>query len=458
MARAAHSGPGWAGAYHRRLADVHRAWIAPGQRVLEVGCGAGDLLAACAPSFGVGVDFSSAMVERARARHPALHFAVADAHALPLRGAFDVVILSDLVNDLWNVQDALEQVAHVCAPHTRVLVSSHNKLWEPLLAAALRLGLARPVLHQNWLAASDLRGLLNLAGFEVVRESRENLLPLDVPLLAPVLNRGLVRVTPFNHLALTTLVAARRKPHPAPSTPEPVVSVVVPARNEAGNIEPLFARLPRMGRETEIVFVEGHSRDDTWDAIRRAMAAHPEWSCQAHQQTRTGKGDAVRLGFAKARGELFIILDADLTVAPEDLPRFYAAARRGLGDLINGVRLVYPMEGQAMRLLNLLANHWFSWAFSWLLGQRVKDTLCGTKVLWRHDYERIAANRAYFGDFDPFGDFDLLFGASRLGLRIQDLPIRYAQRTYGDTNIRRWRHGLVLLRMTWFALWRLKFR
>ncbi len=449
--------PGFGGAYHRRMAEIHQFAIAPGQRVLEIGCAGGDLLAACQPSFGLGVDFSTEMLASARARHPHLHFVAADAHALPIEGTFDVVILSDLVNDLWNVQQVLEQVARVCTPQTRLVITSYSKVWEPLLAAALALRLARPVLHQNWLAAGDLRGLLNLAGFEVVRESREILLPLDIPLLAPLLNRGLVRVPPFHLLALTTLMVARPKPRAMPES-APSVSVIVPARNEAGNIAALFARLPRMGRETEIVFIEGHSRDDTWDTIQREIAAHPEWSCQAFRQTGSGKGDAVRLGFAKARGDLLMILDADLTMPPEELPRFYAAARDGLGEMVNGVRLVYPMEGQAMQLLNLFANHGFSWAFSWLLGQRVKDTLCGTKVLWRRDYDRIAANRAYFGDFDPFGDFDLLFGAAKLNLRIQDLPIRYRERVYGDTNIQRWRHGLLLLRMTWFALWRLKFR
>jgi SAM-dependent methyltransferase len=453
---AAAPGAGWGGAYHRRLSAVHQFLVAPGQRVLEVGCGAGDLLAACRPSFGVGVDFSTVAVDAARRRHPALTFVAADAHQLPLKGAFDVVILSDLVNDVWNVQEVLEQVGRVSLPHTRVVLSSYNRLWEPVLGVALALGLARPVLHQNWLTLDDLTGLLHLAGFDVVRESREILLPLDVPLLSPFLNRALVRVPPFKQLALSNVLVARPKPR-APAQ-EPTVSVIVPARNEAGNIPAIFARMPRMGRETEIVFVEGHSRDDTWAAIQREVAAHPEWRCQTFQQTGIGKGDAVRLGFAKARGELLMILDADLTVPPEDLPRFYEAARNGLGEFVNGVRLVYPMEGGAMRFLNFLGNHFFSWAFTWLMGQRIKDTLCGTKVVWRQAYDRIAANRSYFGDFDPFGDFDLLFGAARLSLRILDLPIRYRMRTYGDTNISRWKHGALLLRMTWFALWRLKFR
>jgi glycosyltransferase involved in cell wall biosynthesis len=212
-----------------------------------------------------------------------------------------------------------------------------------------------------------------------------------------------------------------------------------------------------MGSGTELILVEGHSSDDTYAAIERALAANPGRSARLFRQTGRGKGDAVRLGFGAATGDILMILDADLTVPPEDLPRFYQALQSNKGEFINGVRLTYPMEGQAMRFANLLGNKFFSLAFSWLLGQPIKDTLCGTKVLRRDAYRAIEANRQYFGDFDPFGDFDLLFGASKLGLEIVELPIRYRERTYGDTNIQRWRHGWLLLKMCVFAAGRIKF-
>jgi glycosyltransferase involved in cell wall biosynthesis len=270
-------------------------------------------------------------------------------------------------------------------------------------------------------------------------------------------NRYLARLWPLDSAALTHFVVARPAPQPRPEQAVPLVSVIVPARNEAGNIEAIFDRTPEMGRGTELVFVEGHSTDDTYASIEREIARHPHTPSQLLRQTGKGKGDAVRLGFAHARGDVLMILDADLTVAPEDLPRFLSALRSGKGEFINGVRLVYPMQKQAMRFLNLLGNKFFSLAFSWLLGQSIKDTLCGTKVLFAADYRRIAAQRAYFGDFDPFGDFDLLFGAARLNLKIVDLPIRYRERTYGTTNIQRWRHGWLLLQMVLFAARRIKF-
>jgi len=456
VARGIERSPGWGATYHQRLVEIYRNLVPPGLRVLELGCGRGDLLAALQPAVGVGVDFSGAMLERAARRHPELRFVQADAHTLDLDETFDVIILSDLVNDLWDVEVVFRNLVHFTTPRTRVIVNSYSHLWELPLTVAERLGLARPTLRQNWLTVEDIANLLHLADFEVIRHWEEVLWPLPTPGLNPLCNRLIVKLWPTRWLALTNFIVARPRPGSATGR-EPSVSVIVPARNEAGNIEQIFMRLPRMGRETEIVFVEGHSRDQTYEAIVRSMGAHPEWHARLFRQTGTGKGDAVRLGFEQATGDILMILDADLTMPPEDLPRYYDVLRSGKGEFANGVRLVYPMEDEAMRLLNLLGNKFFSLAFSWLLGQPIKDTLCGTKALWRSDYELIAANRGYFGEFDPFGDFDLLFGAARLGLKIVEVPIRYRERTYGTTNIDRWRHGLLLLQMVAVAAGKIKF-
>jgi SAM-dependent methyltransferase len=439
--------------YHQRLFDIYRFHVTPNQKVLEIGCAEGNLLAALQPARGVGVDFSEEMIRRARKNHPILEFIHGDAHDLSkIDETFDVIILSDLVNDLWDVQRVFEQIKSLCHPRTRLLLNFYSRLWQAPLSAARGLNLATSNLYQNWLTMEDINALLVLAGFEAIRTSREVLFPLP---LGGVANRFLVRLWPFNQLALSNFMIAR--PAAEPVTEEPMVSVVIAARNESGNIKSLFERTPRMGRETELVFVEGHSKDDTYAAIERELIAHPATPSQLFRQTGIGKADAIRLGFEKARGEMLMILDADMTVPPEDLPRFYKALVSGKGEFINGVRLVYPMEKEAMRTLNFLGNKFFSLAFSWLLGQPIKDTLCGTKVLWKKDYEQIAANRSYFGDFDPFGDFDLIFGAAKLNLKIIDLPIRYRERTYGTTNISRWRHGLLLFRMVAFAAQRIKF-
>jgi SAM-dependent methyltransferase len=428
-------------------------------RVLELGCGSGDLLAAVRPGTGVGIDFSREAVRRAARRHPECRFLCADAEFPPLGGTFDVIILSDLLNDLWDVEAVLRRVRTLSHPRTRILLNLYSRLWEIPLRIVQRLGWTKPNLPQNWLTPEDTANLLTVTGLEIIQRRREMLLPVPVPLVSELANRVLVKLWPLSHGALSNFYTARPRP-PFPGAAEQAprrVSIVVPARNEEENIPLLVPRVPEMGAGVELIFVEGHSRDRTAERIRRIRQEHPQVTISLHTQTGIGKGDAVRMGCAEASGEILMILDADLTVPPEDLPRFYRALTEGAGDFINGVRLVYPMESRAMPFLNLLGNRFFALVFSWLLGQPVKDTLCGTKAFWKSDYDLIAANRSYFGDFDPFGDFDLLFGAARLNLKIVDLPVRYQAREHGRTNIHRWRHGWMLLKMVAFAARRIKF-
>jgi SAM-dependent methyltransferase len=452
---AKHSPRSWGGYYRQRLQQVYRLLVPEGSRVLEIGCARGDLLASLKPSYGCGVDFSPDMIESARSMHPDLDFQVADVHDLDLKGeSFDFIILSDVVNDLWDIHAALEKVRRCCVPRTRIIFNFFSHLWEGPLAWAQWLRIATPTLPQNWLTTSDLVNLLQLSGYEPLRSWPEVVAPLPFP-GAGVANRILAKIAPFRWFAMTNYLVAR--PGAEPSSRLPLISVIVAARNESGHVDELMARIPEMGAGTEILFVEGNSTDDTFEVIEKVIAANPHRNCKLLKQSGKGKGDAVRAGFAAATGDILMILDADITVPPEALPSFYDVLVSGLGEFGNGVRLVYPMQDQAMRFANLLGNKFFAWAFSWLLGQPIRDTLCGTKVIWKEDYERIAANRKYFGEFDPFGDFDLLFGAAKLNLKIMELPIRYRARRYGETNISRWRHGVILLRMVIFAARRIKF-
>ena len=444
--------------YHRRLAEIFSFLCPPGKSVLEIGCAHGDLLAALEPEHGVGVDFSPAMIEAARERHPQIEFVQTDAHDLDLGKPFDTVILSDVVNDLWDVQKVLTRVRSHCTPRTRIILNFYSRLWELPLSLAQSFRLAQPNLPQNWLTVEDVSALLSLANFEVIRTRQEVLFPVGVPALSSLANNYLVKMWPFRMGALTHVLVARPTFEPTENKRrKPRVSVVVAARNEAGNIEGIFARTPELAAGTELVFVEGGSSDQTYEVIEQTIAEHPERECKLLKQQGKGKGDAVRLGFANATGDILTILDADLTMPPEELPRYIEMLTSGKADFANGCRLVYPMEAKAMRFLNLVGNKFFSLAFTWLLDQPVKDTLCGTKAMWKDDYDALVANRSYFGDFDPFGDFDLLFGAAKLNLKILDLPIRYRDRTYGETNISRWSHGWLLLKMVVFAARRIKF-
>jgi glycosyltransferase involved in cell wall biosynthesis len=317
------------------------------------------------------------------------------------------------------------------------------------------MGLATPTLPQNWLTRNDVLNLMYLEGIDSVSMREEILLPLKIPVLQKVCNRYLVRIWPFNILALSYFIVGRVPQTEV--TPDSTVSVVVAARNEEGNIREIFDTVPEIGGGTEFIFVEGNSKDNTFEVIQKEISTRKSTKVKMFKQEGKGKGDAVRKGFANATGDVLMILDADLTVPPEDLQKFFRVLTEGKAEYANGVRLVYPMDDEAMRFFNFLGNKFFSLAFSWLLGRPIKDTLCGTKVMTRRNYEAIAANRNYFGEFDPFGDFDLIFGAAKLNLQFVDLPVRYRSRTYGDTNISRWRHGILLLKMAAFAMHKIKF-
>ncbi|MFN8346803.1 MAG: bifunctional class I SAM-dependent methyltransferase/glycosyltransferase family 2 protein [Spirosomataceae bacterium] len=443
--------------YYQCLVDYFKFTIPEGSSILEIGCGTGFLLEQLSPTYGVGIDISPSLIDYARQYRSQFTYYVMDAESITLNQSFDFVIISDTVGYFNDVQHVFSEIQKVCSSRTRLIISYTNFLWLPFLNLAEALGFKMPQKRQNWLDISDIANLLELADYDVIRNTKKIIFPFYLPLLSGLLNKYIGNLPLFNQLGLITLLVARSKRVAA--LDELSVSVIVPARNEKGNIEAIVQRTPVMGKNTEIIFVEGGSTDDTWPEIQRISDLYKhKRSLKWVQQEGKGKGDAVRKGFSMAEGTILMILDADMTVPPEDLPKFFQAIASGKGEYINGTRLVYPMEKEAMRTLNLLGNKFFSLTFSWLLGQRLKDTLCGTKVISKENYLKLAANRSYFGEFDPFGDFDLLFGSAKLNLKFIEVPIRYKARTYGETNISRFKHGWLLLKMVFFALNKIKFR
>jgi SAM-dependent methyltransferase len=434
--------------YHSLIQRIFRMAVPPGRSVLEIGSGNGDLLASVEPSVGVGVDLSPRMVELARSRHPGIDFQVADGESIDLGRPFDYIVLSDLVPYVHDLLRLFENVAAHSHRRTRVVINSYNPAWRPLLGFAERFRLKPRKPIRNWVSPSDVRNLLELSGFETLSMTTRILMPKWIPGLSFVLNAFVANIWPFDRLCVSYWIVARPEPQPLG---ELSVSVICPCRNEAGHVPQIVERLPDMGSATELIFVEGDSTDETRATIERAIQANPDRDISLLVQPGKGKGDAVRTGFAAAKNDVLMILDGDITVPPEDLPKFYRAVVSNRGELINGSRLVYDIEEGSMRFLNMLGNKAFSRAFGAITGHHVKDTLCGTKALHRDDYRSIADGRSFFGNFDPFGDFDLLFGAARLNLKIVDLPVRYGARTYGTTNISRFRHGMLLLRMSAFA-------
>lgn len=463
------------GYFHQYVTRLVSNHVLPGSRVLDIGCAGGDMLAALQPSYGVGIDLNPAAIADARKNHPQLTF-----HEMPVEelaklseaadgqgsaaGGFDYIILSGVLPQLYDLHTALEALRCVCHDRTRIIVTTFSRLWHPAIRFAELLGWKARVPEESWIPPVEVRSLLTQCDLSIVTQKHGILWPIGIPLLSNLINRWLAPLPVLKHLSLCTLTVARVLPRTNRLDIPQCVSVIVPARNESGNIQPLLDRIPPMGEKTEVIFIEGNSTDDTWEVIQKTVAEYRgPFAVRCFKQTGKGKGDAVRLGFSEAgrqtdpNSNILMILDADISVPPEELPRFVDLLARRQCEFANGSRLVYPMEKKAMRFLNMIANKCFGWMFSYLLDQRLRDTLCGTKVLRRADYEKIVANRAYFGDFDPFGDFDLLFGAARLNLKIVDVPVHYKQRVYGETNISRFRHGWLLLKMCAFAARKIKF-
>jgi ubiquinone/menaquinone biosynthesis C-methylase UbiE len=447
--------------YYKDIIKFLKFNIPENSTILEIGCGTGYLLNALKPARGVGIDISNGMIDIAREKYqsnPNLAFFRMDAEHITLEETFDFIIISDTLDYFEDIQQAFKELEKVVRPTSRIIITYHSFLWQPLLKMAEWLRLKMPQTRLNWLNKGDIINLLELQGFEVIKKGRRFLFPRFFPVLSWFFNKYIAHLPLFNLLCITGFIIARPMIYAPMDNKNCSVSVIVPARNEKGNIENAVKRMPRLGKHTEIIFVEGHSTDNTLEEIKRVTDQYKEeWDIKFAVQEGKGKADAVRKGFAMASGDILMILDGDLTVPPEDLPKFYNAITSGRGEYINGSRLVYPMEKQAMRMLNIIGNKFFSVMFSWLLGQPLKDTLCGTKVISKENWLKLSTNRSYFGDFDPFGDFDLIFGAAKMNLKIAEVPIRYRAREYGKTNISRFRHGWLLLKMVFFAMNKIKF-
>lgn len=443
--------------YYNELRRFFKFTIPSNSSVLEFGSTIGNIIGGLGPEYKnkVGFENNKQFLYHAEKKYEDVRFVSEWSEIVSNNMKFDYIILADSLGYISDIQGAFDSIQQVSTEKTRVIISFQNFLWLPILNIAERLHLKARTKRLNWLNEIDILNFLNLSGFEIIKQGKRILFPVNVPFISFIMNRLAAHLPILNQLCLVNYIIAKpiRKIVRTES-----VSIIVPARNEAGNILNIIERIPLFHKQIELIFIEGHSSDNTYQEIEtRCKAYRGSLILKYAKQNGKGKGDAVRLGFSMAEGDILMIYDADMTVPPESLPRFYDAIIQGKGEFINGSRLVYPMEKDAMQALNILGNKFFSIMFTYLLGQQFKDTLCGTKVLYRDDWNRIVSNRYYFGDFDPFGDFDLIFGASKLNLKIIELPIQYRAREYGETNISRFSHGWLLLKMVFFAMKKIKF-
>ncbi len=433
--------------YLKEIENYINFLIPPHSSVLMLGCGCGEILGSLKPSRGLGIDCEIKNIDAARKSFPSLEFQAGINELKNIHEKFDYILIYDIPNDIDSLKKTLKILESCSLSDSRIIIIHDKKKTCPECNAKNKVSTLK------W---SAIKGAISQESIEPIKEAHRTLICKYIPLISVLFNKIIINLPIFWRFSLINILVAKptktRKPQKDVSC-----SVIIPCRNEKGNIEPAIKRTPKMGSHTEFIFIEGHSQDGTLEECYRVQKAYPEKDIKVFVQDNVGKRDAVYKGFANAKGDIYIILDADLTVLPEDLSKFFNAIASGKGEFINGSRLVLKMEKEAMRKLNWLANKFFGFMFSYLLSQKLTDTLCGTKVLWKDDFQRIVAGRCYFGNFDPFGDFDLILGSAKLNLKFVEIPIRYQARKYGSTQISRFRHGLLLLKMTIFAMRKIKF-
>jgi len=437
--------------------------IPDGSSILEIGCGNGHLIGALKPLSGVGIDISSEMIKEAKKIYKNLNFIVADIEDTncikDLDQTFDFVIISDTIGYLNDIENTFEKLHKVCNADTRIIVAYYSPFWEPILNITARFKFKMPELPKALLNETDISSLLGSAGYETVKYQKKIIFPFTFFGIGRILNRFLSCVPILSYLCIRSYVVSRSLKSVLLDLPNSA-SVIIPCRNEKGNIKNALKRLPLFTKNLEIIFVEGHSKDGTWDEVKKTILdksfIKKGFKMRAIQQKGIGKADAVFQAFSLATNDVLIILDGDLTVPPEDIPKFWKKISSGEAEYVNGSRLIYPMENEAMRFLNYIANKIFSILFTWLLGQRYTDTLCGTKVIRKRHFDKACERNKDLGNFDPFGDFFIIFGAARLNLKMLEVPIRYKAREYGETQISRFSHGFLLIKMVIFAFFKLK--
>ncbi|MFH1416467.1 MAG: bifunctional class I SAM-dependent methyltransferase/glycosyltransferase family 2 protein [Elusimicrobiota bacterium] len=441
--------------YNRELRRSYSYIVPEDSIILELGCAGGDLLNSLKPARGVGIDISTNMLQYARKRNPELEYIEGDVEQISEPNeTFEYVIGADLVGHLDDIYGFLNNIKRFCNSDTRVIFSFYNNIWLPIVKMGEILGLKSKTRIQHWVSINDMDNLLRICGYKLINKDKFMLIPVYIPLIGYFINRFIAPLPLIKNFCLVQSVIARKI---TGEKKDYTCSIIVPSVNEKGNIEELVNRMPKFGSDMEIIFVDGGSTDGTIEEIERMITEHPEKDISLiHQGGFLGKNDAVRKGFIKSKGEILFIEDSDITVDPETLTEFYEIISSGRGEFINGSRLVYALDQKAMRFLNILGNMVFSAIFTYLLNQKIKDTLCGTKVIFKRHWEEVNKSREYFGDFDPFGDFELLFGAAKLNLDIVELPVKYRARKYGDIKIQRFRHGLMLLKMAFIGFIKLK--
>jgi len=447
--------------YHSQLLAYYQFIIPKGSKILQLGCEIGNLIGKLEPSYGMGVDVSDQMINIAKQKYPDIHFRCENIEEFLIEEKFDYIILSGTLGCIENIQALLQRILKMANSETRIIINHYNALWEPILRVGEILKWKMPEIIFNWLSIDDIENFLYISGYQVVRRDFLLLFPVHIPILSRILNRIIGKLPIIRRLTSTHCIVAR--PNMPPDNVDDLTSsVILTCRDEEENIQGLVEGIPQMGKHTEIIFVEGHSQDNTVGKIKEMQNKYPDKDIKLLKQKGIGQRDAFAMGFDHAKGDLLCWLEADLTIPPQEIELFWKAYITGKGEYINGSRFIYKMQKDSMPLLNILGNRFFGNVFTMILKQRITDTLCGYKAISRKGYEKVCKQKDYFGDFDPFGDFELILGASKICLKFAEVPVHYRPRSYGSSKAYGksfngfLKHAWLLIRMSWIAF--IKFR
>ena len=449
--------------FHNEDLRVIKEIIPIDSNVLEIGCGNGNLIGNLDVRQSIGIDISDKLIDSAMNKFSRVKFFCSDIISFRKKfispTKFDFIIISDTIGYFNDIQKTLESIHDFCKPETRIVISYFSPIWQPILSLAEKIGLKMPDLNPPLFASSDLKNFVEVSGYQTIKLEKKIILPLKLFGIERIVNRFIANLPIINHLCLRQYLICRSlkviKKNQFKSA-----SIIIPCRNEFGNIRAGLKRIESFCKKMEVIFVEGNSSDDTWNEIKKVMKEDEfkkkNFIIRALKQEGSGKKNAVFKGFDNAKYEVLMILDGDLTVKPEELSKFWDKISSGEAEFINGTRLIYPMEDNAMRFLNYIANKIFSYLFSWILGQRYTDTLCGTKIISKKNYLRAKSFTKDLEKLDPFGDFFFIFSSLRLNLKMIEIPVRYKARKYGETQISRFRDGFKLIKMFFITFFKFK--
>ncbi len=358
---------------------------------------------------------------------------------------YKTIILTDLFEVSTDILELLSMVNKLLGKDGIIVICSINQKWNRILNLFERLNLKDGNQKRLFINSTIVLNIAKVTGLEFVTQRNKQIFPFRMLGLGSLINNILeILFFPFSFgIRIYSILNQQEKFNEEKKYSK---SIIIPAKNEEKNLKPLLNQIPELEEDHEIILAIGDSEDKTYEVAKEIKEARCwPFEVKVIKQTGKGKANAVWEAVEEASKEVIIILDADISVNPETIVQFNSVIDTGKASFVNGTRLIYGMESGAMRIVNNLGNRIFQYIVSIIIGQKITDSLCGTKVFFRKDFNKIKLWKELVQMKDPFGDFDMIFTAGYFGLKILEIPVRYQARVYGVTQIKRFRDGYKLI-------------